>query len=42
MELFFDPGISLEKIRQIEDHMTLRINQVIPDVRFRLIPKVLI
>ncbi len=42
MELFFDPGISLEKIRQIEDHMTLRVNQVIPDVRFRLIPKVLI
>jgi len=41
MELFFDPGIPLEKINQVEQHMASRINQEIPDVCFRLIPKVL-
>jgi divalent metal cation (Fe/Co/Zn/Cd) transporter len=41
MELFFDQGISLEKINQIEQHMALRMNQEIQDVHFRLIPKVL-
>ncbi len=40
MELFFDSGISLEKIKQIEHQMALKINQVIPDVSFKLIPKV--
>ncbi len=41
IELLFDPGISLEKIKQIEQNMSSRIIQDIPDVRFRLIPKVL-
>ncbi|MCX6240257.1 MAG: cation transporter [Bacteroidetes bacterium] len=41
IELLFDPGISLQKIMQIEQNMLSRINQDIPDVRFRLIPKVL-
>jgi divalent metal cation (Fe/Co/Zn/Cd) transporter len=42
IELLFDPGISLEKIRQIEQNLASRINQDIPDVRFRLIPRVMI
>jgi len=42
IELLFDPGISLEKIMQIEKNMSSRINQDIPDVHFRLIPKVLL
>lgn len=41
MELFFDPGVSLDKLSKIDDHMAMRIDQAIPDVRFRLIPKVL-
>jgi cation diffusion facilitator family transporter len=39
LELSFDPGISLEQISQVEHHMAMRINQEIPDVQFRLIPK---
>ena len=42
IELLFDPGISLEKIMEIEKNMSSRINQDIPDVHFRLIPKVLL
>ncbi|MEI6435883.1 MAG: cation transporter [Bacteroidota bacterium] len=40
MELFYDPGLSLEKINRIEQQMGLRINQDFPDVWFRVIPKV--
>jgi ferrous-iron efflux pump FieF len=39
IELIFDPGISLEKIAEIEGHMASRINEAIPNVQFRLIPK---
>ncbi|MEI6172802.1 MAG: cation transporter [Bacteroidota bacterium] len=39
VELLFDPGISLEKIGQVEQNMSSRIEQEIPDVKFRLIPK---
>jgi len=39
IELMFDPGISLERINQVEAEMSHRINQEMPDVRFRLIPK---
>ena len=42
IELLFDPGISLEKIMEIEKNMSSRIKQDIPDVHFRLIPKVLL
>ena len=41
VELIFEKEISLERISQIENDMSLRINQDIPDVRFRLIPKLL-
>ena len=41
IELLFDPAISIDKIIQIEQNMSCRINQDIPDVRFRLIPKIL-
>jgi len=41
IELFFDPGTTLEQVMQIEHHMASRINQAIPDSRFRLIPKML-
>lgn len=40
MELFFDPGLPLEKINGIEQQMGLRIKQDFPDVWFRVIPKV--
>jgi len=39
VELLFDPGTSLEKIGQVEQNMSSRIEQEIPDVKFRLIPK---
>ena len=41
IELLFDPGISLQQIQLIEQKMSSRISQDIPDVRFRLIPKVM-
>jgi len=41
MELIFDPEISLEKIKDIEKQMELRIKQDIPDVNFRIIPKLM-
>jgi len=39
MELHFEPGMSLEKIIQMEAQMAERINLSIPDVQFRLIHK---
>jgi divalent metal cation (Fe/Co/Zn/Cd) transporter len=41
IELLFDPGTTLEKISQVERNMASRLNQDMPDIRFRLIPKVL-
>ena len=39
VELIFDKETSLERIDRIENEMSLRIMNEIPDVRFRLIPK---
>ena len=41
MELLFDPGISLEKVNEVESQMAEKMKLAIPDVRFRLIPKIL-
>jgi divalent metal cation (Fe/Co/Zn/Cd) transporter len=40
MELSFSPAISLEQITEIENRIDKRINPEIPDVCFRIIPKI--
>lgn len=41
IELFFNPGISLEKISRVEQDIGDRMNQEIGEVQFRIIPRLI-